>query len=93
MQIAKTFINNGKIKLDTMNQCYINSYTVLFMFFCLSNKKFERLGDPLDEIVTISVHTYNVIMPRPNVTSFDPRDGLARRWLLHLGFYSSEDKI
>ena len=23
--------------------------------FCLSNRRFERLGDPLDEIVTVSV--------------------------------------
>ena len=34
-------------------------------FHCLSNRK---LGDPLDEIVTISVHRYSVIMPRHNVT-------------------------
>ena len=35
--------------------------------FCLSNRKFERLGDPLDEIVTIFVHKYNVIMPCLNM--------------------------
>ena len=52
------------------------------LFYCLSNRKFERLGDPLDEIVTVSVHKYNVIMSRPNMTSFDSRDGLPRRWLL-----------
>ena len=46
------------------------------LFYCLSNRKFERLGDPLDEIVTVSVHKYNVIMSRPNMTSFDSRDGL-----------------
>ena len=35
---------------------------------CLSNRKFERLGEPLDEIVTVFVHTYNVIMPRSIMT-------------------------
>ena len=44
-------------------QCLIS----LYIYFCLSNRKFERLGDPLDEIVTISVHKYSVIMPRHNV--------------------------
>ena len=56
-------------------------------FFCLSNRKFERLGGPLDEIVTVFVHKYNVIMSRPNLTSFDSRDRLPRRWLLHFIFY------
>ena len=37
--------------------------------FCLSNRKFERLGGPVDEIVTVFVHKYNVIMPHPNITS------------------------
>ena len=50
---------------------------------CLSKRKFKRLGDPLDEIVTVFVHKYYVIMPRPNMTSFDSRDRLPRRWLLH----------
>ena len=36
--------------------------------YCLSNQQFDRLGDPLDEIVTISVHKYSFIMPRRNVT-------------------------
>ena len=36
---------------------------------CLSNRKFERLVGPLDEIVTISVHKYNAIMLRHNMTS------------------------
>ena len=36
------------------------------VIFCLSNRKFEKLGGPLDEIVTVFVHKYNVIMPRPN---------------------------
>ena len=36
--------------------------------FCLSNRKFERLGGPLDEIVTVFVHKYNFIMPRPIMT-------------------------
>ena len=40
----------------------------LFLY-CLSNRKFERLGGPLDELVTVFVHKYNVIMPRPNMTS------------------------
>ena len=43
-------------------------YECFCSHFCLSNRKFERLGDPLDEIVTISVHKYNVIMPRPSMT-------------------------
>ena len=42
------------------------SYFVGF-HYCLSNKKFERLGSPLDEIVTISVHKINVIMTRLNM--------------------------
>ena len=50
---------------------------------CLSNRKFKKLGDPLEEIVTVFVHKYNVIMPHPNMTSFDSRDRLPRRWLLH----------
>ena len=37
--------------------------------FCLSNRKFERFGGPLDEIVTVFVHKYNVIMPHPDMTS------------------------
>ena len=36
---------------------------------CLSNRKFERLSGPLDEIVTVFVHKYNVIMSRHNMTS------------------------
>ena len=31
--------------------------------FCCLNKKFERLVGPLDEIVTGSVHRFNVTMP------------------------------
>ena len=38
------------------------------VFFGLSNRKFERLGGPLDEIVTVFVHKYYVIIPRPNLT-------------------------
>ena len=38
--------------------------------FCLSNGKFERLGGPLDEIVTVFVHKYNVIMLCPIMTSW-----------------------
>ena len=45
------------------------SFTERENFYCLSNRKFERLGDPLDEIVTVSVHKYNVIMSRPNMAS------------------------
>ena len=55
-----------------------------FTSYCLSNRKFERLGGPLDKIVTAFVHKYNVIMSRPNMTSFDSRGRLPRRWLLHL---------
>ena len=51
--------------------------------YCLSNRKFERLDGPLDEIVTVSAHNYSVIMLRRNMTSFDSRDRLPRRWLLH----------
>ena len=29
-----------------------------------------RLGGPLNQIVTVFIHKYNVIMPRPNVTSW-----------------------
>ena len=32
------------------------------------NGKFERLGDPLDEIVNISVHKFSVIMSCANRT-------------------------
>ena len=39
-------------------------------YCCLSNRKFERSGGPLDEIVTVSVHKYNVIISRPNMTSW-----------------------
>ena len=35
----------------------------------LSNENFERLGGPLDEIVTVSVHKFNVVMSRPNLVS------------------------
>ena len=53
---------------------------------CLSNRKFERLVGPLDEIVTVSVKqiqrhnatSYDVM------TSFDFRERLPRRWLFHL---------
>ena len=38
---------------------------------CLSNRKFERLDDPLDETVTISVHKYSVIMRRDDITWFE----------------------
>ena len=30
--------------------------------YCPTNQKFGRLGDPLGEIVTVSVHKYNIIM-------------------------------
>ena len=36
--------------------------------FCLSKLKLERLIDPFDEVVTISVHKYNVIMSCLNMT-------------------------
>ena len=31
------------------------------MFYFLSNQKFERLDDPFDEIVTVSLHKGNVL--------------------------------
>ena len=37
--------------------------------YCLSNQQFKRLGGPLGEIVTVSVHKHNVFMPRRNTTS------------------------
>ena len=37
---------------------------------CLLNRKFVRLGGPFDEIVTVFVHKYNVIMPRLIVMSW-----------------------
>ena len=52
----------------------IGSQIVMFFetdescYYCLSNRKFERLGGPLDKIVTVFVHKYNVIMPRPIMT-------------------------
>ena len=36
-------------------------------FYCLSDRKFERLGGPLDEIVTVFVHKYSVITPHLNI--------------------------
>ena len=60
----------------------ISMLTFLYCFNCLSNREFDRLVGPLDEIVTVSVHKYSVIMPRPNMTSW--RHFLSRRWLLHL---------
>ena len=48
----------------------------------ISNWKFERLVGPLDEIVTISVHNYNVICEI--MTSFALREELPRLWLLFI---------
>ena len=59
-------------------------------FNCLSNRKFERLVGPLDEIVTICVaqiQRHNVISSC-EVTSFDSRDTLPRRWLLYFNSLS-----
>ena len=56
--------------------CSLTSFLMLYFKFtcdfCLSDRKFKRLVGPLEEIVTISVHKYNVMMP------FDLRDGLPR---------------
>ena len=41
--------------------------------YCLSNQKFERLGGPLDETVIISVHKYNAMTPRFNLTFYFER--------------------
>ena len=40
-----------------------------WIYYCLSNRKFERLGSPIDEIVTVFIHKYNIIMSRPIMTS------------------------
>ena len=85
--------HKGKFKWMVLLQC-ITKKTIIFnkglchlkeFYFniCLSDRKFKRLGDPLDGIVTVFVHKYNVILPRPNMTSFDSRDRLPRRWLPH----------
>ena len=37
-------------------------------YYCLLNRKFERLGGPFDEIVTVFVHIYNVITSRHIMT-------------------------
>ena len=47
---------------------------------CLSNKKIERLGNPLDDRVAVSAHKFNVIMAL-FMTSL--RDKLPKPWLLH----------
>ena len=39
----------------------------IMVSFCLSNRKFEVLVGSLGEIVTISVHKFNVIIPRRNL--------------------------
>ena len=49
--------------------------------FCLLNKRFERSGGPLDEIVNVYVDKFNVIM---TLTSFDSRDMLPRHWAASL---------
>ena len=36
----------------------------LLYAYCLSNRKFKRLGDPLDEIVTVFVYKYNITLRR-----------------------------
>ena len=41
------------------------SFTERENFYCLSNRKLERLGGPLDEVVTVSVTQ----IQRHNVTS------------------------
>ena len=40
-----------------------------FNFMVSRIKKFERLVGPLDEIVTVSVHKYSVLMQRGNMAS------------------------
>ena len=48
--------------------CYL--HTILNSQFSLSNKKFERLVDVLDEIMTVSVHKFSVITPHHNLAPF-----------------------
>ena len=56
------------------------------MSSCLSNRKFERLGGPVDEIVTVfctQIQCHNATSYYDIMTSFDSRDRLPRHWLLH----------
>ena len=59
---------------------------------CLSNEKFERLSGPLDEIVLFCTnassqwHESIVYQTLLIMTSFNSRDMLPRRWLLHWTF-------
>ena len=65
-----SFINDEYFDYYRIYKCLLVSvqsslHRVYIKTNCLSNRKFERLGGSLDEIVTVFVHKYNVIMPRP----------------------------
>ena len=60
------FISNQWFRIYRNNILNWSNFLVLIV----SNRKFERLGGPLDEIVTVFVHKYNVTMPHPNMTSW-----------------------
>ena len=62
------FTSSGSQRVQMSYMMTGTKCSIAFNNYCLSNRKFERLADPLDEIVTISVHKYNVIMSRPNMT-------------------------
>ena len=53
---------------------------------CLSNRKFERLGGPLDEIndhFCTQIQCHNSTFYYDVMMSFDSRDRLPKRWLLY----------
>ena len=60
-------------------------FNFYFYFFCLSNRKCERWVGPLDEIVIVlwQIQRHNATSYYDVMTSFDSRDALPRRWLLH----------
>ena len=47
-----------------------NNTFLIFVSHLLQNRKFKRLGGPLDEIVTVSVGKYSVTMPHPIMMSW-----------------------
>ena len=61
----------GSVSVDNCSSMFPFILYVIFNIWhiCLSNRKFERLGGPLDEIVTVSVQKYSVIMPRRRMAS------------------------
>ena len=70
--------NNGFLLLCILfghhgSKFVVFSYFYFLMYFPISNKKFQRLGGSLDEIVTFSIYKFSIIMSRRNVTSFNSR--------------------